>query len=52
VWAADSKAYSPTGLVRHIASQAGVEIASIAGPRSWRDPKKRTLPELAALFEE
>lgn len=52
IWALDGKAYSPTGLVRHIASLAGTEIASIAGPRSWQDPKKRTLPELAAQQED
>ena len=48
VWAVDGHAYSPTGLVRHLASQAGVEIDSIAGPRSWRDGKGLTLPEIAA----
>ena len=34
VWAVDGHAYSPTGLVRHLASQAGVEIDSMPG----RDP--------------
>jgi hypothetical protein len=48
VWEADGKRYSPTGLVRHVASLAGVEITSIAGPRSWRDPKNLTLPDIAA----
>ncbi len=41
VWAVDGKAYSPTGLVKHIASLAGTEIGSIAGPRSWRDPNTK-----------
>lgn len=48
VWAGDGKPYSPTGLVKHIASQAGVEIESVAGPRSWQDASKRTLPDIAA----
>lgn len=52
VWAYDGKAYTPTGLVRHIASHAGVDIGSIAGPRSWRDGKNRTLPQLAAQLED
>jgi hypothetical protein len=51
VWAGDGKPYSPTGLVKHIASQAGIEIDSIAGPRSWQDPHNRTLPEIAAQHD-
>jgi hypothetical protein len=47
IWEVDGKQYSPTGLVKHIADQAGVEVGSIAGPRSWRDAKGRTLPEIA-----
>jgi hypothetical protein len=46
-WEVDGRQYSPTGLVNHIAAQAGVEIGAIAGPRSWRDAKGRTLPEIA-----
>ena len=48
VWAADGKPYSPTGLVKHIAAQVGLDIPSIAGPRSWQDFNKRSLPEIAA----
>jgi len=47
IWAADGKAYSPTGLVKHIAARAGHEIRSIAGPRSWKDSSGRTLPAIA-----
>ena len=48
VWEHDGKAYSPTGLVRHIIHEAtGTEIRSIQGPRSWQGPGGKSLPELA-----
>lgn len=51
VWAHDGNPYSPTGLVKRIGSLSGVEIGVVAGPRSWRDPSGKTLPEIADTAE-
>lgn len=52
IWEVDRQPYSPSGLVVHIAAQAGVEIRAVHGPRAWRDDTDRTLPEIAADAEK
>lgn len=50
IWAYDSQVYSPTGLVLHMASQAGTEIRSLPGPRFW-GVNGKSLPDIAAEAE-
>lgn len=48
VWEADGQAYKPTTIVKKaLLSATGVERASIAGPRWWRNAEMKSLADLA-----
>lgn len=46
-WEEDGRDYRPTTIVRQVVEQATALTRGFAGPRWWRTPDGRTLPEIA-----
>lgn len=50
-WRVDSKAYSATGLVKHILSLHGCDLHALPGPVYWRVPEGQTLSGFARTLD-